>query len=131
MVNLKDREEGSFLWMSYCEGPWVKVELVRKYVREHGTMDFDLWDKIRNETFFLYSLDNGDYSGFNFDACLVKVLSLPAVASKQFLITIGDRSVGGLTVQDQFIGPWQVPIADCAITANDFSFKDGIAQFVV
>lgn len=66
-----------------------------------------------------------DYSGFNFDACLVKVLSLPAVASKQFLITIGDRSVGGLTVQDQFIGPWQVPIADCAITANDFSFKDG------
>ena len=57
--------------------------------------------------------------------CLTKVLSLPAVASKQFLITIGDRSVGGLTVQDQFIGPWQVPISDCAITANDFSFKNG------
>ena len=68
---------------------------------------------------------SADYSGFDFHDCLIKVLSLPAVASKQFLITIGDRSVGGLTVQDQFIGPWQVPIADCAITANDFSFKDG------
>ena len=66
-----------------------------------------------------------DYSDHNFSDCLSKVLSLPAVASKQFLITIGDRSVGGLTVQDQFIGPWQVPIADCAVTSNDFSFKTG------
>ena len=66
-----------------------------------------------------------DYSNYSFEDCLLKVLSLPAVASKQFLITIGDRSVGGLTVQDQFIGPWQVPVADCAITANDFSFKSG------
>lgn len=66
-----------------------------------------------------------DYSKFKFEDCLSKVLSLPAVASKQFLITIGDRSVGGLTVQDQFVGPWQVPIADCAVTSNDFSFKNG------
>ena len=66
-----------------------------------------------------------DYSNYKFEDCLSKVLSLPAVASKQFLITIGDRSVGGLTVQDQFIGPWQVPIADCSITSNDFSFSSG------
>jgi len=66
-----------------------------------------------------------DYSNYKFDDCLIKVLSLPAVASKQFLITIGDRTVGGLTVQDQFIGPWQVPIADCAVTSNDFSFNSG------
>ena len=75
--------------------------------------------------------ENGyDYSGFKFDDCLLKVLSLPSVASKQFLITIGDRSVGGLTVQDQFIGPWQVPVADCGVTSNDFSFNTGEAMSV-
>ena len=41
------------------------------------------------------------------------------------MITIGDRSVGGLTIQDQFIGPWQVPVADCAVTSNDFLYKTG------
>ena len=71
-----------------------------------------------------------DYSEFKFSDCLNKVLSLPSVASKQFLITIGDRSVGGLTVQDQLIGPWQVPVADCGITSNDFSFNVGEAMSV-
>ena len=66
-----------------------------------------------------------DYSKFKFTECLERILSLPAVASKQFLITIGDRTVGGLTIQDQFIGPWQVPIADCAVTSVDFMFKEG------
>lgn len=46
-----------------------------------------------------------------------RVLQLPAVASKKFLITIGDRTVGGLTVRDQLCGPWQTPVADCAVTA--------------
>jgi phosphoribosylformylglycinamidine synthase len=50
-----------------------------------------------------------------------KVLRHPTVASKSFLITIGDRSVGGLNVRDQMVGPWQVPVADCAITALDYS----------
>lgn len=49
-----------------------------------------------------------------------RVLRLPAVASKNFLITIGDRSVGGLTARDQLVGPWQVPVADVAVTALDF-----------
>ena len=53
------------------------------------------------------------------DTCL-KVLRLPAVASKSFLITIGDRSVGGLTARDQMIGPWQVPVADVAVTSMSF-----------
>jgi phosphoribosylformylglycinamidine synthase len=53
------------------------------------------------------------------DACL-RVLSLPTVASKNFLITIGDRSVGGLTHRDQMVGPWQVPVADCAVTLMSF-----------
>ena len=49
-----------------------------------------------------------------------RVLRLPSVASKNFLITIGDRSVGGLTARDQMVGPWQVPVADVAVTAMGF-----------
>ncbi|MEY2342432.1 phosphoribosylformylglycinamidine synthase [Acidithiobacillus sp. IBUN Pt1247-S3] len=48
------------------------------------------------------------------------VLRHPSVASKEFLITIGDRSVGGLIARDQMVGPWQVPVADCAVSAADF-----------
>ena len=54
----------------------------------------------------------------------LRVLAHPAVASKSFLVTIGDRSVGGLTARDQMIGPWQMPVADCAITLSGF---DGFA----
>jgi phosphoribosylformylglycinamidine synthase len=57
-----------------------------------------------------------------------RVLRLPAVASKNFLITIGDRTVGGLTVRDQFVGPWQVPVADCAVTATGFEATTGEAM---
>lgn len=46
-----------------------------------------------------------------------RVLNLPSVASKAFLITIGDRTVGGITVRDQMVGPWQVPVADVGVTA--------------
>jgi phosphoribosylformylglycinamidine synthase len=49
------------------------------------------------------------------------VFSLPSVGSKMFLITIGDRSVGGLTVRDQLVGPWQTPVADVAVTLTSFS----------
>lgn len=55
-----------------------------------------------------------------------RVLKLPAVGSKKFLITIGDRNVGGLTTRDQMIGRWQVPVSDVAVTAG--SFKDQTGQ---
>jgi phosphoribosylformylglycinamidine synthase len=57
-----------------------------------------------------------------------RVLRLPAVASKSFLITIGDRTVGGLTVRDQMVGPWQVPVADCAVTLTGFEAQSGEAM---
>lgn len=57
-----------------------------------------------------------------------RVLRLPAVGSKQFLITIGDRSIGGLTVRDQMVGPWQVPVADVAVSARDFHGYQGEAM---
>jgi phosphoribosylformylglycinamidine synthase len=49
------------------------------------------------------------------------VFQLPSVGSKNFLITIGDRTVGGLAVRDQLVGPWQTPVADVAVTLNSFS----------
>ncbi|TPX11757.1 uncharacterized protein E0L32_007494 [Thyridium curvatum] len=52
------------------------------------------------------------------------VFSLPSVGSKLFLITIGDRTVGGLTVQDQLVGPWQTPVADVAVTLTSFSMDE-------
>jgi phosphoribosylformylglycinamidine synthase len=48
------------------------------------------------------------------------VLGHPTVASKRFLVTIGDRTVGGLSHRDQMVGPWQVPVADCAVTLADY-----------
>ncbi|WDD93899.1 phosphoribosylformylglycinamidine synthase [Burkholderia sp. FERM BP-3421] len=56
------------------------------------------------------------------------VLRHPTVASKSFLITIGDRTVGGTSVRDQLVGPWQVPVADCAITAMDYAGFHGEAM---
>jgi len=59
-----------------------------------------------------------------------RLLRLPAIASKSFLITIGDRSVGGMVVQDQMVGPWQVPVADCAVTLSAFDTARGEAMAV-
>ncbi|WP_353433347.1 phosphoribosylformylglycinamidine synthase [Polynucleobacter sp. MWH-UH23A] len=56
------------------------------------------------------------------------VLQQPTVASKSFLITIGDRTVGGLNARDQFVGPWQVPVADCAVTMMDYNGYRGEAM---
>ena len=55
------------------------------------------------------------------------VLIEPAVACKRFLITIGDRTVGGLTACEQMVGPWQTPVADCAVVLNDFHGVGGVA----
>jgi phosphoribosylformylglycinamidine synthase len=57
-----------------------------------------------------------------------RVLSHPAVADKTFLISIGDRSLGGLIARDQMVGPWQVPVADCAVTAAAFDVFTGEAM---
>ena len=59
---------------------------------------------------------------------VIGVLAHPTVASKRFLITIGDRTVGGLTHRDQMVGPWQVPVADCAVTLADYAGVAGEAM---
>jgi len=58
----------------------------------------------------------------------LRVLAHPTVASKNFLVTIGDRSVGGLTAREQMVGPWQLPLADCAITLAGFETFAGEAM---
>ena len=61
------------------------------------------------------------------DAC-ERVLKLPTVGDKSFLITIGDRTVGGMSVRDQMVGPWQVPVADCAVTSMSYEGELGEAM---
>ena len=68
--------------------------------------------------------------GIDLHAAGLRVLAHPTVASKQFLVTIGDRSVGGLTARDQMIGPWQLPLADCAITLSGFDGQVGEAMAI-
>jgi phosphoribosylformylglycinamidine synthase len=60
----------------------------------------------------------------------LRVLAHPTVAAKSFLINIGDRFVGGLTARDQMIGPWQIPVADCAITYAGFDGQAGEAMAI-
>jgi phosphoribosylformylglycinamidine synthase len=60
----------------------------------------------------------------------LRVLAHPTVAAKSFLVTIGDRSVGGLTARDQMVGPWQLPVADCAITLSDYDGNAGEAMAI-
>ncbi len=69
-----------------------------------------------------------DLSKVDLKDAAYRVLKFPAVADKSFLITIGDRSVGGLTARDQFVGPWQVPVADCAVTLMGFDTLKGEAM---
>jgi len=66
-----------------------------------------------------------DISKITITDAIQRVLQLPTVASKNFLITIGDRSVTGMVARDQMVGPWQVPVADCAISLADYSGHQG------
>ncbi len=69
-----------------------------------------------------------DLAAVELDEAVRRVLQLPAVGSKSFLITIADRSVSGLVCRDQMVGPWQVPVADAAVTANDYVGYHGEAM---
>ena len=71
---------------------------------------------------------NFDPADCALDEALRRVLRMPSVAAKHFLVTIGDRSVGGLVARDQMVGPWQVPVADCAVTLTDYEGYTGEAM---
>ena len=67
-------------------------------------------------------------AGLDLEEAVSRVLRIPTVASKSFLITIGDRSITGMVAQDQMVGPWQVPVADVAVTTASFDTDAGEAM---
>ena len=69
-----------------------------------------------------------ELTGVSLEQAAMDVLRHPTVGSKRFLITIGDRTVGGLSHRDQMVGPWQVPVADVAVTLADFKGFAGEAM---
>ncbi len=69
-----------------------------------------------------------DFSDVSVDDALERVLACPTVADKTFLVTIGDRSVTGMIARDQMVGPWQVPVADVAVTTSAYTGKTGEAM---
>jgi phosphoribosylformylglycinamidine synthase len=71
-----------------------------------------------------------DAAGIDLAPALDRVLRHPTVGSKSFLVTIGDRTVGGLCARDPMVGPWQVPVADCAVTLRDFDGYAGEAMSI-
>ncbi len=71
-----------------------------------------------------------DTAGIELNEALSRVLALPTVAGKGFLITIGDRTVTGMVHRDQMVGPWQVPVADCAITTVAYDSCAGEAMAI-
>jgi phosphoribosylformylglycinamidine synthase len=71
-----------------------------------------------------------DLTGVTVADAVERLLRLPTIASKSFLITIGDRSITGLVVQDQMVGPWQVPVADCAVTLRSYDSICGEAMAI-
>ena len=72
-------------------------------------------------------LSSFDSSAFDLRESVERVLRLPSVANKTFLISIGDRTVGGMTARDQMVGPWQVPVADVAVSLMGFNTNRGEA----
>jgi phosphoribosylformylglycinamidine synthase len=82
----------------------------------------------RNATKLQQTCD--EFSGLDIDIseAVSRVLRHPSVASKSFLITIGDRTVSGMVARDQMVGPWQVPVADCAVTTVTYDSNAGEAM---
>jgi phosphoribosylformylglycinamidine synthase len=74
--------------------------------------------------------DGFDAEGLDAREALQRLLRLPAVADKGFLITIGDRSVGGMISRDPLVGPWQVPVADVAVTTSGLRGRTGEAMAI-
>ncbi len=82
----------------------------------------------RNAKALRKQLRRFDTSGITLEVAIERVLRLPAVASKSFLITIGDRSITGMVAREQMVGPWQVPVADAAVTTLTYDSFHGEAM---
>ena len=81
--------------------------------------------EVKHHPFQKVELNTGE---IKLDEAVQRLLQLPTIAAKQFLITIGDRSVTGMVTRDQMVGPWQVPVADVAVTATGYIGYTGEAM---
>ncbi len=79
----------------------------------------------RHATHQVVTMPALDLAAIDLKEAAFRVMRLPSVASKNFLITIGDRSVGGMTARDQMVGPWQTPVADVAVTTMGYASNLG------
>ncbi|WP_126456177.1 phosphoribosylformylglycinamidine synthase [Sulfuriflexus mobilis] len=80
---------------------------------------------VKHRTFHKQAFNTAD---IDLQEAAMRVLHLPSVADKTFLITIGDRSITGLVARDQMVGPWQIPVADVAVTASGYEHYVGEAM---
>lgn len=85
---------------------------------------------VRHAERFYQKPDRGFSNSIDLRDAIHRVLRFPSVADKSFLITIGDRTVTGLVARDQMVGPWQVPVADVAVTASSFMSYAGEAMAI-
>jgi phosphoribosylformylglycinamidine synthase len=84
----------------------------------------------RNVSRLRHARDDFDGRGIELADAAQRLLRLPAIADKTFLVTIGDRTVGGMISRDQMVGPWQVPVSDVAVTAADYFSTRGEAMAI-
>jgi phosphoribosylformylglycinamidine synthase len=82
----------------------------------------------RNVTRLPHACDDFDGRDIDLADAVQRLLRLPAIADKTFLVTIGDRTVGGMVSRDQMVGPWQVPVSDVAVTITDYFSTCGEAM---
>jgi phosphoribosylformylglycinamidine synthase len=83
---------------------------------------------VRSEKRLQAQGDAGNYQTGDYEEAFKRILICPTVADKTFLITIGDRSITGMVTRDQMVGPWQVPVADCAVTSSGLDSYAGEAM---
>ncbi|MHB8622528.1 MAG: phosphoribosylformylglycinamidine synthase [Sulfuricaulis sp.] len=84
----------------------------------------------RDVVHFKHKFERFKTKGLDLKEAVYRVLRLPTVANKSFLVTIGDRTVSGLVCRDQLVGPWQVPVADVAVTASSYEGYTGEAMAI-
>ncbi|MCT8347091.1 phosphoribosylformylglycinamidine synthase [Photorhabdus temperata] len=83
---------------------------------------------LRNVSTLKASGESLERRDINLAEAVKRIMHLPAVAEKTFLITIGDRTVTGMVSRDQMVGPWQIPVADCAVTTASLDSYYGEAM---
>ncbi len=141
-IDAKDKDK----FIALCERERCPVAIIGQAVSDHKlTLNDEHFDNkpididigvilkkppkmLRNVAHLKEEHPELDLSGVDIDSAMERVLQIPAVANKTFLITITDRSITGLVARDQMTGPYQTPVADVAVTARSYNSYNGEAM---